>query len=103
MQKTLYVFPIIGGCKIEHLMDNFHIFEIVLSAEQVGYSRAFYHMIAASFTISQCVLLLYGARAQRDTGNGTDSLCRYKSAGQFDKLPLPQAVPRRAEVVASPS
>ena len=37
MQKTPYVFPIVGGRKVEHLMDNIAALEISLSEEQVQY------------------------------------------------------------------
>ncbi|KAF4616912.1 hypothetical protein D9613_008394 [Agrocybe pediades] len=37
MQKTTYVFPIIGGRKIEHLMANIEALEIVLTDEQIKY------------------------------------------------------------------
>ena len=37
MQKTPYVFPIIGGRKVEHLLANLEALEIVLSDEQIKY------------------------------------------------------------------
>lgn len=37
MQKTPYVFPIVGGRKIEHLMDNIDALNIALSPEQIAY------------------------------------------------------------------
>ncbi|EMD34675.1 hypothetical protein CERSUDRAFT_116863 [Gelatoporia subvermispora B] len=37
MQKTPYVFPIIGGRKVEHLMDNIEALSIALSPEQIQY------------------------------------------------------------------
>jgi len=37
MHKTPYVFPIIGGRKIEHLMDNIKALDISLSDEQIAY------------------------------------------------------------------
>ena len=37
MQKTPYVFPIIGGRKVEHLMANLEALEISLSNEQIKY------------------------------------------------------------------
>ncbi|OCH91304.1 Aldo/keto reductase [Obba rivulosa] len=37
MQKTPYVFPIVGGRKVEHLMDNIDALNIALSAEQIQY------------------------------------------------------------------
>ena len=37
MQKTPYVFPIIGGRKVEHLMSNLEALDIALSSEQIAY------------------------------------------------------------------
>lgn len=37
MQKTPYVFPIIGGRKVEHLMANIEALKIALSPEQIAY------------------------------------------------------------------
>ena len=40
MQKTRYVFPIIGGRKIEHLMSNLEALDITLSPAQIAYLEA---------------------------------------------------------------
>ena len=37
MQKTRFVFPIIGGRKVEHLKSNLEALDISLSAEQIAY------------------------------------------------------------------
>lgn len=37
MQKTPYVFPIVGGRKVEHLMQNIEALSISLSPEQITY------------------------------------------------------------------
>ena len=37
LQKTPYVFPIIGGRKVEHLMANIEALKISLSEEQIKY------------------------------------------------------------------
>jgi hypothetical protein len=37
MQKTPYVFPIIGGRKVEHLLANIEALEITLSKVQIKY------------------------------------------------------------------
>ncbi|EED79856.1 predicted protein, partial [Postia placenta Mad-698-R] len=37
MQKTPYVFPIVGGRKVEHLMDNIAALDIALSPAQIAY------------------------------------------------------------------
>lgn len=36
MQKTPYVFPIVGGRKVEHLMDNIGALDIALTPEQIA-------------------------------------------------------------------
>ncbi|KAF5372519.1 hypothetical protein D9758_005276 [Tetrapyrgos nigripes] len=37
MQKTTYVFPVIGGRKVEHLEQNLEALDITLSSEQVAF------------------------------------------------------------------
>ena len=37
MQKTPYVFPIIGGRKVEHLIANLEALNITLTTEQIKY------------------------------------------------------------------
>ena len=37
MQKTPYVFPIVGGRKVEHLLANIEALEITLSNDQIKY------------------------------------------------------------------
>lgn len=37
MQKTPYVFPIIGGRKVEHLLANIESLDISLTQEQIEY------------------------------------------------------------------
>ena len=37
MQKTPYVFPIVGGRKVEHLLSNIETLDISLSSEQFAY------------------------------------------------------------------
>ncbi|KAF9803787.1 hypothetical protein IEO21_09563 [Rhodonia placenta] len=36
MQKTPYVFPIVGGRKVEHLMDNIGALDVALTPEQIA-------------------------------------------------------------------
>ncbi|KZT08172.1 Aldo/keto reductase [Laetiporus sulphureus 93-53] len=78
MQKTPYVFPIVGGRKIEHLMDNIQALEIALSPEQVAYLEGI-----LPFDLGfPCSLI----------GDGTDYPGSFRSAGHFDRWPLPQAI-----------
>ena len=37
MQKTTYVFPIIGGRKVEHLEQNLEALDITLTPEQIEF------------------------------------------------------------------
>ena len=37
MQKTPYVFPIVGGRKVEHLNDNIEALSIALTPEQIAF------------------------------------------------------------------
>lgn len=37
MQKSPYVFPIIGGRKVEHLMSNLEALQIALTPEHIKY------------------------------------------------------------------
>jgi aldo/keto reductase family protein len=37
MQKTPYVFPIVGGRKVEHLLANIEALDITLSNDQIKY------------------------------------------------------------------
>ena len=63
MQKTPYVFPIVGGRKVEHLIDNIAALEIALSEEQVNYLegvlplvRVFPHDLIVSSYSGYCAL-----------------------------------------------
>ena len=56
MQKTPYVFPIIGGRKVEHMIANLEALEISLSEDQIKYLESvvpfepgFPHWIIVSF------------------------------------------------------
>lgn len=37
MQKTPFVFPLVGGRKVEHLYDNITALDITLSPQQIDY------------------------------------------------------------------
>ena len=56
MQKTPYVFPLVGGRKVEHLMANIEALEITLSNEQIKFLESvepfeagFPHYVIVSF------------------------------------------------------
>ncbi|EKM50555.1 uncharacterized protein PHACADRAFT_213470 [Phanerochaete carnosa HHB-10118-sp] len=78
MQKAPYVFPIIGGRKVEHLYQNMEALDISLTPEQikvlddiVPFDKGF------PFTAF---------------GDGSDYDRIYKSAGHFDKWPVLQPI-----------
>ncbi|OCH89847.1 Aldo/keto reductase [Obba rivulosa] len=75
MQKTPYVFPIVGARKVEQLMANLEALEITLSGEQIKYLEGILPF-EAGFPHYLC-------------GDGTDYPGLYKIAGHFDKWPLP--------------
>jgi len=78
MQKTPYVFPIVGGRKVEHLMDNIDALSIALSSEQVAFLEG--------------VLPFDPGFPAHIIGDGSTYNGIYQSAGQFDKWPMQQAI-----------
>ena len=56
MQKTPYVFPIIGGRKVEHLLANIEALKIALSGEQIQYLESVVPF-DPGFPITFCVSL----------------------------------------------
>ena len=94
MQKTPYVFPIIGGRKIEHLMSNIEALKISLDEEQmkeiegvVPFDLGFPHHIIV------CVSLLFRPIADSHfKGTGYSDTIFVLSAGIVDKQPLLQPI-----------
>ncbi|KAI0760914.1 aryl-alcohol dehydrogenase [Trametes elegans] len=78
MQKTPYVFPILGGRKPEHLLANIEALDVVLSDEDIR-------------TIESAVPFEPGPPFNL-WGNGTDYPFLFKSAGNFDKWPAAPAI-----------
>ncbi|KAI0922847.1 hypothetical protein AcV5_009719 [Taiwanofungus camphoratus] len=78
MQKTPYVFPIIGGRKVEHLMTNIRALDIALSPEQIAFLESVLPFdVGFPFNI---------------VGDGSEYNVGYKNAGHFDKWPVQQAI-----------
>jgi len=75
MHKTPYVFPMVGGRKVEHLMDNIKALSISLSPEQIEY-------------LEEQVPFDPGF-PHNFFGNGTKTNPFIVTAGQVDKVPLP--------------
>ncbi|KAI0925122.1 hypothetical protein AcW2_005804 [Taiwanofungus camphoratus] len=78
MQKTPYVFPIIGGRKVEHLLSNIAALDIALSAEQIAFLEG--------------VLPFDAGFPSGIIGDGSAYTALYKSAGHFDKWPRQEAI-----------
>ncbi|KZT63475.1 Aldo/keto reductase [Daedalea quercina L-15889] len=78
MQKTPYVFPLVGGRKVEHLMDNIKALEISLSPEQIAFIDN-----AKPFDPGFPYNII---------GDGTVYSAPFTCGGHFDKWPLQQAL-----------
>jgi len=78
MQKTPYVFPIVGGRKIEHLYDNIEALDIALSEEQIKYLES-----VQPFDLGFPHTMI---------GDGSEYTRLVNSAGHFDKWPRAQAI-----------
>lgn len=78
MQKIPYVFPIIGGRKVEHLIANLEALDISLSAEHIK-------------LIESALPFDYGFPFN-SFGNGSTYNRIFASAGTFDKWPAPEAI-----------
>ncbi|KAI0073903.1 Aldo/keto reductase [Panus rudis PR-1116 ss-1] len=76
--KVPYVFPIIGGRKVEHLHANIEALEIALQPEHIKYLES--------------ILPFDLGFPYNRFGDGTDYHVLYKTAGHFDKWPKPQPI-----------
>lgn len=78
MQKVPYVFPIIGGRKVEHLHANIEALDISLSAEQIKF-------------LDNVVPFDKGFPTNF-FGDGSEYSVLYENGGHFDKWPAQQAI-----------
>ncbi|KAH9931474.1 aryl-alcohol dehydrogenase [Fomitopsis serialis] len=78
MQKTPYVFPIIGGRKIEQLKDNVEALELALSPEQIAHIES-----VAPFDPGFPAIMC---------GDGSVYIPLQSSAGHFERWPVQQAL-----------
>ncbi|EIW58495.1 Aldo/keto reductase [Trametes versicolor FP-101664 SS1] len=78
MQKTPFVFPIVGGRKVEHLHANLEALDVVLADEHIKQIEG-----AVPFDLGFPHSMI---------GDGTDYWFGFKSAGTFDACPLAQAI-----------
>ncbi|KAJ3730081.1 Aldo/keto reductase [Lentinula guzmanii] len=78
MQKTPYVFPIIGGRKVENLVENLEALSISLSDEHIKELES---------------VLTFDVGFPSDfIGDGTDFNFLLKTAGKMARIPYPQAL-----------
>lgn len=99
MQKTPYVFPIIGGRKVEQLEANIEALDVALSEEQIKYLEGILPfdpgfpttMIVSSYAARLC-RMRNSSRDAYDQGDGTEYNRMFVSAGNFDKWPRAQAI-----------
>ncbi|KAH9927974.1 NADP-dependent oxidoreductase domain-containing protein [Epithele typhae] len=89
MQKAPYVFPIVGGRKVEQLEDNMKALDIKLSDEQVKFLEG-----VLSFDLGFPHSMV---------GNGTAHSLTMLNAGHIDKWPRPQAIRPEYALVDSES
>ncbi|KAI0716475.1 aryl-alcohol dehydrogenase [NADP+] [Earliella scabrosa] len=78
MQKTTYVFPIVGGRKVEHLMDNIAALDVRLGPEHYQKIES-----AVPFDVGFPVNM---------TGDGTDYSTGFKNGAVCDLWPRPEAI-----------
>ncbi|KAI0789655.1 NADP-dependent oxidoreductase domain-containing protein [Abortiporus biennis] len=78
MQKAPYVFPIIGGRKIEHLHSNLEALDLRLEKKHIDFLES---------VVPLDLGFPYGY-----FGNGTDYNMLFKTAGYFEKWPVQEAI-----------
>ncbi|KIM78526.1 hypothetical protein PILCRDRAFT_824430 [Piloderma croceum F 1598] len=78
LQKTPYVFPIIGGRKVEHMLANVEALSISLTPEQISFIES--------------VIPFNPGFPHTIIGDGTANCHIFTSAAKFDKWPVQQAI-----------
>ncbi|KIJ64652.1 hypothetical protein HYDPIDRAFT_90016 [Hydnomerulius pinastri MD-312] len=78
MQKTTYVFPIVGGRKVEHLRGNVEALDISLTPEQIKYLES--------------VIPFDPGFPHSFIGDGTDYMFLMRTAAYFDRQPYAQPI-----------
>ena len=118
MQKTPYVFPIVGGRKVEHLVANLEALDLTLEDEHIKYLESIlpfdfgfpYSAFVSSQYLTSSLLerlpppdssisIRHVIYAYHDAdylwqsqGNWEANNALYNSAGNFDKWPVQQAL-----------
>jgi hypothetical protein len=97
MQKAPYVFPIIGGRKVEHLQANLEALDIVLTPEHIKYLESVIPLdlgfpmsliVSLSFAFLHSLLLT----VSRMQGDGSGYSFMMNSAAYLEKQPSVQAI-----------
>jgi hypothetical protein len=78
MQKTPYVFPIIGGRKVENLVANLEALDITLNDENIKELES--------------VLPFDPGFPTNFIGDGTEPFYLMKASAQYQKMPYPKAL-----------
>ncbi|KZP29883.1 FAD/NAD(P)-binding domain-containing protein [Athelia psychrophila] len=78
MHKAPYVFPVVGGRKIEHLLGNIEALDISLSAEQIAYLES--------------ILPFEPGFPHNMIGDGTQNHKFFDTDGTIDRVPILQAI-----------
>lgn len=100
MQKTPYVFPIIGGRKVEHLIANLEALDLTLEDEHIKYLESVlpfdfgfpYSAFVSNHSLIASPFATHGTDLRQSQGNWEANNALYNSAGNFDKWPVPQAL-----------
>ena len=107
MQKTPYVFPIVGGRKVEHMMANIEALEITLSNDQIKYlesvvpfepgfpyyvivSCLFFSFFLCSFSMVVSRILIFCDFSSQGDGQENVGLLAATSCSKVIKGPLLQ-------------
>ena len=100
MQKVPYVFPIVGGRKVEHLYSNLEALDISLTPDHIAYLESilafdigfpYNHFVRSSPNCVATVRYLEPDTFPQGTDT-SDHNYLFKTAGHFDKLPRQQAI-----------
>ncbi|KAF8895213.1 NADP-dependent oxidoreductase domain-containing protein [Infundibulicybe gibba] len=85
-----YVFPIIGGRKVEHLLSNVEALDIALTDEHIATWRVLFHLIPVS----------HSKIPGFSKGDGSKYTQWILGSGHFDYQPLPQPIKPKSKSAA---
>lgn len=95
MQETAYVFPIVGGRKVEHLMSNIEALNVRLSDKQIKYLESIVPLdpgFPPWFIVSIIICSRWSSftHAIYFQGDGTKTVNFIDVAGNIDLRPIAQ-------------